>query len=225
MLEVDYTYDALGNRLSETVTQAGQAPVVSEFAYDANGNVWADMDGNNNLLTRRFYLAGQDQLAARIEYSTSGGSGGMGAGPTGMEMGAAPAGSGGSGSPSGPAVAWYLTDKNGSVQVVTNATGQAADQMTYDAYGNVTSESTPSAGDRYKFDGREFDSADGLEYNRARYYDPTTGRWISQDPIGFDGGQSNLYQYVGNNPANGTDPSGLIDVTHVTFPSNDAENP
>ena len=204
LLEVGYTYDPQGNRLSETVTQAGQTPVVTRFAYDDNGIAWADLDGNNNLLTRRFYMDGPDQLVARIEYTAQGGSGTGGVtAPAGAEtVGAAPAGSGGTGSGSTAAVGWYLTDKDGSVQVVTNATGQAADQVTYDAFGNITSETSPSAGDRYKFDGREFDSADALEYNRARYYDPTTGRWISQDPLGFSAQDVNLYRYVGNQPTN-----------------------
>src|SRR5262249_46321335 len=45
--------------------------------------------------------------------------------------------------------------------------------------------------------------------NRARYYDPTTQRWLSQDPLGFDAGDSNLYRYVNNAPTGATDPSGL----------------
>ncbi len=40
-------------------------------------------------------------------------------------------------------------------------------------------------------------------------YDPTVGRWLSQDPIGFQAGDPNLYRYVGNSPTNFTDPSGL----------------
>ncbi|MES1188969.1 MAG: RHS repeat-associated core domain-containing protein [Myxococcales bacterium] len=43
----------------------------------------------------------------------------------------------------------------------------------------------------------------------AREYDPETGRWLSKDPIRFDGGQVNLYVYVGNDPVNGWDPAGL----------------
>jgi hypothetical protein len=50
-----------------------------------------------------------------------------------------------------------------------------------------------------------------LQFNRARYYDVTTGRWISQDPIGFDAGDANLYRYVMNNPRRSSDPSGLQD--------------
>jgi RHS repeat-associated protein len=52
--------------------------------------------------------------------------------------------------------------------------------------------------------------ATGLQYNRARWYDPTTGRWISQDPLGFDAGDSNLYRYVNNQPTVATDPSGFV---------------
>jgi RHS repeat-associated protein len=49
----------------------------------------------------------------------------------------------------------------------------------------------------------------GLQYNRARYYDSSTGRWMSQDPLGFDAGDSNLYRYVKNQPTVATDPSGF----------------
>jgi RHS repeat-associated protein len=74
----------------------------------------------------------------------------------------------------------------------------------------VTSESNSPNGDRYAYTGRERDVETGLQYNRARYYDPATGRWISQDPLGFDAGDSNLYRYVNNNPTLATDPSGFI---------------
>src|SRR5262249_27580244 len=66
--------------------------------------------------------------------------------------------------------------------------------------------------------GREYDSETGLQYNRARYYDPKTGRWTSQDPLGFDAGDSNLYRYVRNAPAANPDPSGLF-VPSIPFPS------
>src|SRR5207248_1117942 len=49
----------------------------------------------------------------------------------------------------------------------------------------------------------------GLYYFRARYYDPATGRFLSQDPLSFAIGDSNLYRYVGNSPANEVDPTGL----------------
>ncbi len=49
-------------------------------------------------------------------------------------------------------------------------------------------------------------------------YDPTIGRWISEDPIGFEAADPNLYRYVGNNPTNATDPSGLIPAPYGTLP-------
>src|SRR4030095_1176890 len=64
---------------------------------------------------------------------------------------------------------------------------------------------------RYTYTGREFDSDTGLYYYRARWYDPQVGRFISEDPIGLAGG-INQFAYVGNNPQNGTDPSGLFDI-------------
>lgn len=79
---------------------------------------------------------------------------------------------------------------------------------TYDGFGNVLSDSNPGLGERYQFTSRERDEETGLQYSRARYYDAATGRWTSQDPLGFDAGDSNLYRYVGNAPTNATDPSG-----------------
>ena len=60
------------------------------------------------------------------------------------------------------------------------------------------------------FTGREYDSETGLYFYRARYYDPAIGRFISEDPIGFSGGDLNLYAYVRNNPVKYKDPLGLI---------------
>jgi RHS repeat-associated protein len=111
------------------------------------------------------------------------------------------------------AAAWYLTDRLGSVRDLTDGTGAVQDHLVYDGYGNVVTETNAAFGDRYKFTSRELDAETGLQYNRARYYDPRTGRWISQDPLSFDGGDSNLYRYVSNNPTNGTDASGLEDFT------------
>ena len=88
-----------------------------------------------------------------------------------------------------------------------------ADALTYDAYGNILTETDASQRGRYAWTGRELDAETGLQYNRARWYDPRIGSWVSQDPMGFSAGDSNLYRYVKNSPDNHGDPSGLDTVT------------
>jgi RHS repeat-associated protein len=114
---------------------------------------------------------------------------------------------------SGGTVAWYLTDRLGSVRdIANNSTGSSIDHLDYDGCGDVTNQTHSGNGDRYEFTAREFDTVMKLQYNRGRYYDPVVGRWTSEDPIRFSGGDSNLYRYVGNNPTNATDPSGTDDI-------------
>jgi len=105
--------------------------------------------------------------------------------------------------------AWYLTDKLGTVRDITNTSGSVIDHLAYYGYGKVLTESQPANGDRFKFTGREYDVAAGLYFYRARYYDAASGRFVREDPRGFDAGDADLYRYVGNGPTNGSDPSGL----------------
>jgi RHS repeat-associated protein len=90
---------------------------------------------------------------------------------------------------------------------LTDSAGTTAKSYSYDAYGNIL-ESPGTLEQPYTYTGREFDSESGLSYYRARYYDPTTGRFLQKDPIGFAGGDLNLYPYVRGNPANAYDPHG-----------------
>ncbi len=103
---------------------------------------------------------------------------------------------------------WYLTDLLGSVRVITDKSANVLDQITFDGYGNIVSETSPSNGDRFKFTGREWDSEIGLYFYRARYYNPAIGRFISEDPSAFGAGDANLYRYVNNSPTNDADPTG-----------------
>jgi RHS repeat-associated protein len=50
-------------------------------------------------------------------------------------------------------------------------------------------------GDRYRFTSRELDGEEALQYNRARHYDPTPGRWLDEDPMGLDAGEEHMYPY------------------------------
>ena len=109
---------------------------------------------------------------------------------------------------SGGTAAWYLADRLGSVRDIVNGSGAVIDHIDYDGFGNPT-ETQPANGDRYKWTGREFDAETGLQYNRARYFDAHTGRWLSQDPLGLSAGDTNFYRYVFNSPLNARDPLGL----------------
>jgi RHS repeat-associated protein len=102
---------------------------------------------------------------------------------------------------------FYEADAVGSVTSLSNAAGALAQTYTFDSFGNTTN-SSGSLTNFFRYTGREFDTETGLYFDRARYFDPTTGRFISEDPIRFSGGV-NFYRYVGNNPINLIDPFGL----------------
>ncbi len=103
---------------------------------------------------------------------------------------------------------WYLADHLGSIGAIMNNSGTVIDHVTYDPWGNPT-DSNPSAGDRYKFTGQEYDSVTGQYGYRARVYDAAIGRFTTQDPTGFAAGDTNLYGYCGNAPTALVDPSGM----------------
>lgn len=92
---------------------------------------------------------------------------------------------------------YFLTDALGSTVALANAGGSLIQQYQYDPYGNAAT--TPSTTNPYQYTGRENDGT-GLYYYRARYYSPAMGRFISEDPIGFGGGQNNFYAYAGGSP-------------------------
>ena len=107
-------------------------------------------------------------------------------------------------------VYWALSDNKGTVETVLNNEGDIVNEIIYDAFGNIESETDSNIEFRFGYTGRELDEETGLQYYRARYYDGEIGRFTSQDPIGFLGGDTNLYRYVNNSPLNYIDPSGLF---------------
>ena len=106
----------------------------------------------------------------------------------------------------GLAISYYHADGLGSIASLTNASGQLAASYVYDSLGNLTT-STGTVTNPFQFTAREFDAEDGLYYYRARYYNPGSGRFLSEDPSGFSGGM-NMYPYVGNDPIDSVDPTG-----------------
>jgi RHS repeat-associated protein len=110
----------------------------------------------------------------------------------------------------GATTSYYDGDALGSVTSLSNSTGVLANLYTYDTLGNITT-STGTLTNPFHFTGRDADSESNLYYYRTRYYDPTVGRFLSEDFARFGAGQD-FYAYVGNNPARFKDPSGLIGI-------------
>jgi RHS repeat-associated protein len=104
----------------------------------------------------------------------------------------------------------FLTDDLGSTVALTDGSGAPTTHYTYEPFGRPSVSGTPS-GNPSQSTGREADDA-GLYFQRARFYDSSRHRFISEDPIGFLSGDTNLYAYVGNNPTRFRDPLGLDGV-------------
>ena len=113
----------------------------------------------------------------------------------------------------GGTVAWYLPDRLGTIRDLIDNSGNVIDHIDYGVFGNVQGESSPSNRDGFKYAGMRYDSTIGLYFDQARWYDPTSGRFVSIDPVGFAAGDADLYRYVGNGPTIYFDPSGLSGVS------------
>jgi RHS repeat-associated protein len=102
-----------------------------------------------------------------------------------------------------------ISDQNGSVRLVIDAnTGDVAQEIDYDTWGNVINDTNPGF-QPFGFAGGIYDPDTKLTRFGKRDYDAETGRWTAKDPILFNGGDSNLFGYVAQDPVNGIDPEGL----------------
>ena len=105
---------------------------------------------------------------------------------------------------------YYVQDYSRNVVAILARTagGNVIDnQYRYEPFGTLQGNTSAPIPNSRQFAGREYDAETQLYYDRARYLDPTLGRFVSEDPIGLNGG-INLYGFVGNDPINGWDPSG-----------------
>lgn len=111
--------------------------------------------------------------------------------------------------------AFPLADVLGSTVALANSSGSVTQRFRFTAYGTPSPHtSEPSPLDyRLLFTGREWLGGISLNDHRNRYYNPTTGRWNSVDPMEFRAKDINLYRYVTNSPQRYTDPFGLIGVS------------
>ena len=107
----------------------------------------------------------------------------------------------------GGATSFYHADGLGSITSLSTSAGAIANTYAYDSFGKPTA-STGSVVNPFRYTARESDTETGLYYYRARYYDPSVGRFISEDPILFTGG-IDFYPYVENNPIEFRDALGL----------------
>lgn len=101
----------------------------------------------------------------------------------------------------------YLTDVQGSVLGLVGAPGRVDVSYRYEPYGATVRTGPADVDDPFAFTGRELDPT-GLYHYRNRYYHPQLGRFLSEDPTGFEAGDPNLYAYVFGDPVNLVDPTG-----------------
>jgi RHS repeat-associated protein len=107
----------------------------------------------------------------------------------------------------GSTVLWLHQDQLGSTRLVTDTAGASQATYTFDAYGKLLTISGTTT-NPFRFSGQYQDSESGLYYLRARYYDPATGQFLTNDPA--VSATHAPYRYVEGNPLNKVDPSGLL---------------
>jgi RHS repeat-associated protein len=226
-LTKSYVYDGLGRRtLEKTRDLAGNLTAATAWIYDGEQIAYEQqlrLDGSGTAvipyasilcalpeaalacrITTRWYTPSDvtdDMIAATPDVASA---------PAGTPISPTISGGGipqGASSPSAASYA-YHTDHQGSVRAITNDAGQIVNAYAYDAYGNAE-EAVESLAQPYRYTGREWDGVTRLYHYRARAYDPETGRFLQEDPIGLLSGDANFYRYVKNNPVNFVDPSGL----------------
>jgi RHS repeat-associated protein len=102
----------------------------------------------------------------------------------------------------------YAQDGLGSTTALLDGSGNVAAAYGYDSFGRQAPSNPSSPQQAFSYTGQTYDASTGLYYDRARYYDPGTGRFLSEDPVQH----ANRYAYVGNDPTNLVDPSGAQEL-------------
>ncbi|WP_211233814.1 RHS repeat domain-containing protein, partial [Comamonas composti] len=109
-----------------------------------------------------------------------------------------------------PELAWYQCDHLGTPMELTDAQGKTIWEADYGAFGRARVDAGSTTSNHIRFPGQYHDEETGLHYNRYRYYEPETGRYLSKDPIGLEGG-INKFGYVSGSPLLIIDPLGLVE--------------
>ncbi|MBH8581982.1 RHS repeat-associated core domain-containing protein [Bisbaumannia pacifica] len=176
--EGHYRYDALGRRIAKTVRQANGTTATHHYGWDGDRLVHEETDRQRTTVV---YEPGTFVPMLRIDE---------------MQHGGEPA----------RHLSAYLTDALGTPLRLVTPQGETLWHAQPHDWAAFTHEQGTTA-QPIRFQGQWHDEESGLYYNRHRYYDPQQGRYITQDPIGLNGG-TNLYGYV-TNPTGMVDPLGL----------------
>jgi len=201
---VAYTYDVFNRRIAKVVDTTSSFDladaVIERYVYDDasgitspdGGNVVLDFvdpdgDGSTEIALERRYLYGLavDQILAEEDVTQS--------------------------TSSADRVLWPLPDHLGTVRDLAKNEGTLGEHYKYDSFGQITAGDTSYT--RYLYTAREYDEAVGLQYNRARWFSAETAQWVTEDPLGFSAGDTNVKRYVQNHSTGLIDPSGLEDTT------------
>jgi RHS repeat-associated protein len=195
---VTYDYDA-ENRLVRVVSSTG---TISNYKYDGIGRrVEKEVIGAQTAVTRYLYdnedvlleLNSSNAVTARYTHGPGVDE------PLIMEK-------------NGQSF-FYHRDGLSSVTDISSQAGAVVQHYAYSSFGQIESMLDSSFNQPYTFTARELDPETGLYFYRARYYEPSIGRFLQPDPIGLAAGP-NAYTYAGNMPATFVDPLGLdyVDV-------------
>lgn len=190
---VHYTHDSLG-QLRTVLLDSG---VRIDYLYDARGRRIAKKVGGN-VVKRWLYdgqlrvvaeLDGAGSVTARFVYGTRLNVPDLVVTPTASYR--------------------VIADRIGSPRLIVDmASGVVAQRMDFGPWGEVTLDSNDGF-QPFGFAGGAWDSQTRMVHFGAREYDPGLGRWVEKDPLGFVGGDANLYAYVANDPVQFADPSGM----------------
>ncbi len=187
---LEYTYNALDRRSRKHDLGIGSEQEYTRYYYNKDYQVLLETDEDDVELRTFVYGRGLDEVLVMTDAGTSDDY-------------------------------YYLHDHLNSVVAVVDEDGDVIERYEYDAYGkpmyyegDYSELEATLIGNPYYFTGRRIDfvghSAWMIQYNRNRFYDYETGRWLNQDPIGYQDGV-NLYAYVNSNPMNRVDSMGLCD--------------
>ena len=194
---IDYAYDAFNRMVRRTFDAdgpGGNSPTDQFFAgFDGiHPTLEFDDDGGDDVSHRYLWGIQSEQLLADEQVTTTSSEG---------------------------AILWALADQVGTIRDIgrwdsTNSEFEVANHREYDSFGNLISETDSSVDLVYSFTGKWTESETGYTHHLNRWFDPVIGKWISEDPIGFAAGDTNISRYVTNRVTSRIDSTGLTEESN-----------